>query len=100
MRTNISDLPPIDPTRTHLEILRDALELLKLYQPTRETRRGDYDCAECGFPLTGNVSQNVGKHGEFKDRITGSACAHVRAVAELSAWVRVEEQLAAEIDCL
>lgn len=101
VQTNTDDLPPIDPTRSHLDILRGALELLE-EQPTVEvTRRGcttgDLDCGACGFPLTGSIDPRVGTHSAPTGvaRVT-RPCPHLRAVAELSAWVRVEEQLERE----
>jgi hypothetical protein len=95
MRTDTDDLPSIDPSRTHLDVLKDVLRLLEDNQPTVNgpNDQGYLDCAECGFPLNGNVKPGL-VHRTFKDHLARVAgCDHLRAVAELQAWVRVEEQL-------
>lgn len=104
MRTNTEDLPAIDPLRTYLDILRDALELMKEHQPVAEvTMRGcttgDLDCGECGFPLTGNVKSEL-KHSTYRSYHSKQKCKWIRSVAELEAWVRVEEQIKLEADLL
>ncbi len=100
MRTDLDDLPAIDPSRSHLDILRGALEVLEAHQPTVDDCHGNgyHDCAVCDFPLDGNVSPKMGKHGTYQGRFNTGPCAHLRAVAELQAWVRVEETLAQEAE--
>jgi hypothetical protein len=98
MRTDTDDLPPLDPTRSHLDILRNALDMMREYQPTREDVHGQglSDCAECGFPLDGNVSPNAGPHSqEDPHHLYRGRCKWLVAVAELEAWVRVEEEIEA-----
>ena len=86
----------LDPTRTHLEILRDALDMLKAHPP-RDVRGGDrphsgeVDCAECGFPLTGAAPGL--SHDTYVHHLSRKPCQWVRAVAELEAWIRVEEEI-------
>ncbi len=95
MDTDLEDLPPIDPSRTHLDILKDVLRRLEENQPTiaGPNDQGYLDCADCGFPLNGYVKPGL-KHSTFKVRSSSVAgCGHLRAIAELQAWIRVEERL-------
>jgi len=98
MRTDTDDLPAIDPARTHLDIIRDVLRMMENYQPTVDgpNDQGYLDCAECGFPLNGNVKPGL-LHSTFKDHLSHVAgCNWLRGIAELQAWVRVEERLEEE----
>lgn len=98
MRTDTSTLPPIDPARTPLDILRDALDLMEDYLPTVPAGPGDRwtDCAVCGYVLS-NPGSDAAGHAEHDDQRTGRGkCRWLRAVAELQAWVRVEERLEEE----
>jgi len=94
------EYPDLDSSRDHLDILRDALEILKKHQPVSEvTRRGcttgELDCAECGFPLNGNVKPGV-KHATYIGRLRYESCKYVRAIAELESWIRVEDKILAD----
>lgn len=97
MRTDTTELPEIDSSRTHLDILKSALEMLETHQPIhkisyRGCDTGDSDCADCGFPLTGYVKPGL-KHNTYLNRYTKQPCNWLRSVAELQAWIRVEESI-------
>ncbi len=90
-------LPELDPTRSHLEILKDVLDLLEDNQPVYEVSRmscltGDLDCRECGFPLTGNVKYDL-RHATYKNNKYARPCRYIRAIAELRAFIQVENEL-------
>jgi len=97
MRVDTDDLPSIDPNRTHLDILRDVLNLMEEHLPTREDwhQQGYRDCSVCGCPLTGPVVPGV-QHSTYEHDYRKEPCAWLRAVAELQAWVRVESKLEEE----
>jgi hypothetical protein len=85
----------LDSTRTHLDILRDTLGLLREHNPTfvrNECERTD--CAVCGFPLSGGPIRSDLEHSTFREWPTSPPCSWIRAIAELEAWIAVEEKLA------
>lgn len=90
----------LDPSRTHLEILEDALSILKQHPPRAHVFRrscdtGEVNCGVCGFPLTGHVRPGL-EHATYRGDKLNPPCRWVRAVAELEAWIAVEEKLAQE----
>jgi hypothetical protein len=102
MRTNTEELPSIDSSRTHLDILKDTLALLIKNQPTspvfkRGCETGDLDCGVCGFPLTG--AKPGLKHHTYKHHLSNTGgCDWLQCIAELETWIRVEEKLQEEKD--
>ena len=95
MRVDKDHLPPLDPTRSHLDILRSVLDLMEDHLPTRAAGPGDRftDCAICGYCVS-NRGASAEEHAVYEDKVCGDGpCKWLRAVAELSAWIRVEEEI-------
>ena len=95
MRVDKDHLPPLDPTRSHLDILRSALDLMEDHLPTRDAGPGNRftDCSICGYCVS-NRSASAAEHATFVDTtMGGEPCKWLRAIAELSAWIRVEEEI-------
>jgi hypothetical protein len=81
----------------HLDILRSALDLMEDHLPTRDAGPGNRftDCSICGYCLS-NHGASAAEHATFVDvTMGGEPCKWLRAIAELSAWIRVEEEIEA-----
>lgn len=85
----------LGPTRTHLDILRDVLRILEDDPPIYERDRDrGYRCGACGFDLGRAACNNkTSEHTTHQNHFTNLLCPWIRAVAELEAWIRVEEEI-------
>jgi hypothetical protein len=77
----------IDSSRTHLDILKDSLELIKELNPlqpyyVKGCKMDDYYCDFCQETIIDKLRE------EHKDD-----CQYYTLIEELEAWIRVEEEI-------
>ena len=78
----------IDSSRTHLDILRDALDAIQEHDPLQYhyvlgCRMDDKYCGSCSKDISDNNLRE-----EHKDD-----CQYYTLIEELEAWIRVEEEI-------
>lgn len=78
----------IDSSRTHLDILRDALEIIKEQNPLRVVyvkgcAMDERYCGSCNQDIS-----DLSSREEHRDD-----CQYYTLIEELEAWVRVEEEV-------